>query len=127
MTVDWEVDSDQSSAHYGDLRLVDGDAVLVDGARRIAQEIETTLRAFQNEWAYNTDFGTPYFQSILGKKVVAGSAEFDAIIKSQVIDIDGVNRFIEYASTFNSRSRDYAVTFTVDTVFGPVEFEGTLP
>jgi hypothetical protein len=120
MGKDWEIGTD------GDLTLTSGDFVFVDEALRVAQAIETTLRALRGEWFLDTAFGTPYFQNILGKRMVTKD-EFDAIIKAQVIGVDDVNRILNYASEFNRRSRDYAVSFTADTTFGPIDYEGVLP
>lgn len=117
---DWEIGSD------GDLTLALGDFVFVEGSYRVAQAIETTLRTLRGEWFLNLDFGVPYFQNVLGKKMIEQS-DFDSIIKAAIVDIEDVNRILEYESSFDHPGREYSVSFKADTTFGPITWEGTVP
>lgn len=119
MAVDWEIGND------GDLTLASGDFVFVDESYRVAQAIETTLRTLQGEWFLNTAFGVPYFQSILGQKMISIDI-YDALIRAAVVGVDDVNRILEFSSSFDHAQRVYSVTFKADTIFGPVDFEGSL-
>lgn len=116
---DWEINAD------GDLTLTAGDFVFVDEGYLVAQAIETTLRALQGEWFLNTDFGVPYFQSVLGKKMISKS-DFDSIIKAAIVGVQDVNRILEYGSSFDHAGRTFSVSFKADTTFGPITWEGTL-
>lgn len=65
-----------------------GDAILVDGQRQIAQQIEITLLTFLGEWFLDTTFGIPYFESILVK--APNRAEIESIIRAKIRDVPGV-------------------------------------
>ncbi len=119
MGKDWEIGTD------GDLTLTSGDFVFVEESYRVAQAIETTLRTLRGEWFLNTGFGVPYFQSILGQKMVTKDT-FDSIVRSAVVGVPDVNRILEYESSFDRANRVYSVTLKADTIFGPVDFEGSL-
>lgn len=83
MSIDLMLDS----AH--DLALSRGnDAVLVDGQKQIAQQIEITLLTFLGEWFLDTSFGVPYFESILVK--APNRAEIESIIRAKIRDVPGV-------------------------------------
>lgn len=120
MAVDFEIGTD------GDLTLTAGDYVFVSDALLVAQAVDTTLRALQGEWFLNTVFGVPYFQNILGKKMLTRD-EFDAVIKASIVGVADVNRLLAYESSFTRASRQYNVAFTADTTFGPIDYEGLLP
>lgn len=120
MPKDFEIGTD------GDLTLTAGDFVFVTEALQVAQAVETTLRAFRGEWFLNTNFGVPYFQSILGARMVT-KEEFDAIIKAAIVGVEDVNRILAYESSFDRGNRVYDVSFTADTTFGPIDYEGVLP
>jgi hypothetical protein len=119
MSKDWEIGTD------GDLTLTSGDFVFVDESYRVAQAVETTLRTLRGEWFLNTDAGVPYFQNVLGGRMVSKD-EYDAIMKAAIVGVDDVNRILAYESTFNHRARDYEVSFKADTTFGPIGYEGSL-
>ena len=120
MPKDFEIGTD------GDLTLTAGDFVFVEDKLQVAQAVEATLRTFRGEWFLNTNFGVPYFQSILGQRMVTKD-EFDALIKAAIVGVEDVNRILAYDSSFDRRNRTYDVSFTADTVFGPINYEGVLP
>jgi hypothetical protein len=118
---DWEINTTT-----GDLTVSGGDYVFVEEALRVAQAVETTLRSFQGEWFLNTAFGVPYFQNVLGKRMVDKSV-FDSIVKAAVIGVEDVNTINAYSSEFIRQSRTYEVNLTADTTFGPITVKGVLP
>lgn len=121
MAIDWELHTDD------DLKLTAGDFTFVDEALRVAQAVQVALRTFRGEWFLNVNTGVPYFQSILGKKVLTTTAEFDSVIKAAVLDVADVNRILAYSSSYNQTTRVYSVAFTADTTFGPIDYSGVLP
>jgi hypothetical protein len=121
MPKDWEINTSS-----GDLTVSGGDFVFVTEELQVAQAVETTLRSFIGEWFLDTSFGVPYFQSILGQRMVTKSV-FDSFIKAAVVGVANVNRILAYESDFNRTAREFSVTLTADTTFGPVTVEGVLP
>lgn len=51
----------------GDLELVNGDVVWIDGIRHRRQQIATRFRMFKGEWFRDLRLGVPYFEHILVK------------------------------------------------------------
>ena len=95
------------------------DLSLVDKAEQVRQQLLIKLRLFTGEWFLDTDFGTPYLQSILGKQLTL-SASIAAIRKS-ILEVEGVNSIVELSYDFSAQTRRLSVTFTVDTPYGLIE------
>ncbi len=127
--VDFETENVTVSgaAHkVGDLKIVSGDFVLVDDAERVAQSVEIRMRAFRGEWFLDRTFGLPWFQSVLGGKMIS-SAEYDAVVKATILEVEEVNRITSFSSEFDRANRKYSVEFVADTIYGPIEYEGVVP
>ena len=108
-----------------DLAVADRDLVLVDGSALVKQRLSVILQLFKSEWFLDANAGIPYFQEILKKGVDA--TVIDAIFRTAIIATDGVNRILTYTpAVIDAAARTVSVAFTVDTVYGPVEFEETL-
>ena len=110
----------------GDLNLSDGDFTLVEDSIQVSQAIEIRLNALKGEWFLNRDFGVAYFDDILGQKMV-DKAAFDAVVKAAILEVDGVNIVLAYESSFDRANRVFSVSFTADTIYGPVPYTGVLP
>jgi hypothetical protein len=121
MARDWDIGAD------GDLLVANADVVIVEDANQVALAVQVAINTFRGEWFLNTEAGVPYYQNVLGKKVVATTAEFDSVIRAAVLGVEGVNRIVAYESSFDDRSRQYTVAFTADTIYGPIDYEGVLP
>ena len=128
-----EVDEDLSVLPGTDLLLRDDthdlardsrDIVLVDGSLLVRQRLSIALQLFKGEWFLDADAGVPWLQEILEKGVAV--AVIDAILRDKIIATPGVNRILTYSSEIDAATRTVSVAFTVDTVYGPVEFEGAL-
>lgn len=88
----------------------------VSGLDAIAQSLRTRLLFFQGEWFLDEEFGTPYFQTILGKSV-----PFDAVrevFRQIILDTRGVNTLISLVLAAGSAPREYVLSFRADTDFG---------
>ncbi|MFV5926793.1 hypothetical protein ACLIKC_06890 [Klebsiella aerogenes] len=110
-----------------DFRLKDGEIAFqngllqyVDGAERVRQQLEFRLSLFRGEWFLDGDFGTPYFQSILGKQVTETGA-INAI-KSQILDVDGVTAINSFNWNFDRKNRLLTVEFEAQTDYGIVQY-----
>ncbi len=100
------------------------DIVLVDGSLLVRQRLSIALQLFKGEWFLDADAGVPWLQEILEKGVAV--AVIDAILRDKIVATPGVNRVLTYSSEIDAATRTVSVAFTVDTVYGPVEFEGAL-
>jgi hypothetical protein len=95
------------------------DLALLDGAERVRQQLEIKLRLWRGEWFLDTEFGTPYLESILGKQLtLSGSL---AAIRASIMEVDDVQSITEFDYSFDAQARKLTVTFTVETPFGTVE------
>lgn len=99
-----------------DLILQDNDLVMVNGAEMVRQNISIKLKLFAGEWFLDTEFGTPYLASILGKQISLAAAV--AALKASILAVDGVQTITRFDYTFNRSARDLDVSFDVLTPFG---------
>lgn len=83
----------------GDFLFVNGECpVTTSDFDVVAQRLLIRLKTFQNEYNFNTQYGIPYFQRILGKKV--RKQEVDNIFQQSIIEEEGVTEIIDFNSTF---------------------------
>lgn len=111
-------------AATGDLAFENRDLALVSGAELVKQRLSVILQLFKGEWFLDAEAGIPWFQEILEKGV--DEAVVDAILRKAITDTTDVNRLLSYESEIDAATRTITVAFTVDTVYGPVEYEGAL-
>jgi hypothetical protein len=102
-----------------DLSVENFDLVLVDGRERVRQQVLIKLKLWRGEWFLDTEFGTPWLQSILGKQVSLSGVL--SAIQASVLAVRDVRRFLEFTYNFDRRQRTLTVDFTIDTNFGPVQ------
>lgn len=106
----------------GDYTFGQGDnAFLVNAPETVRQAIMTRLELWKNEWFLDTNEGTPYLQSVMGKQ------QFDIAslaLRDRISRTPGVRSILSFDSTFNGAPRRLTVTATVDTVYGPVTLMG---
>jgi hypothetical protein len=107
-----------------DLVFENRDLSTVTGTELVAQRLKVALQLFKGEWFLDAEAGVPYHQEIMKKGVPL--AVVDSIIREKILAVADVNRILTYTSEFDSASRTVTVAFTVDTVYGPVEYEGAL-
>ena len=109
-----------------DLVVTSGDLVVIDEGERVAQAVEMRIQALRGEWFLDRTFGLPYFESVLGEKMIPGE-DFDAVVKATILEVDGVNRIISFESSLDHSNRIYEVEFVADTIYGPITYEGVVP
>lgn len=73
-----------------------------------AQRLKIRLKTFQGEYDFNTTYGVPYFQSILGKKL--RKADIDNIFRQKILEEPCVLRITEFNSTYTNGN--YSLTFS---------------
>lgn len=103
-----------------DLSLADNDLYFLDGAERVRQHIDIKLRLFAGEWFLDTEFGTPYLASILGKQISLAAAV--AALKASILAVDGVQTITRFDYTFNRSARNLNVDFDVQTPYGLITY-----
>ena len=96
-----------------------GRASFVEGADRIAQQINTTLLAFMGEWFLDTTFGVPYFEDVLVKSPDRSGIE--AIFRARIREVPGVTQVSAMQLQLERQLRVLRVTYQADTTFGRLE------
>lgn len=100
-----------------DIVFENGDFVWTkDNTELLRQRISITLQTWQGEWFWDTSFGTPYKQSILGKN--RDKKEVDAIFIGIINSFDDVESLEEFESTYNIGDIRYELSFRVKAVDG---------
>lgn len=95
------------------------DLRLLTGAEKVRQQLEIKLRLWRGEWFLDSDFGTPYLQSILGKQLTLSGAL--AAIRLSILEVDEVLAITEFTYDFNNSTRLLSVVFVVETPYGQIE------
>ena len=108
-----------------DLDITNYDFALSEQDVFIRQSVKIRLQFFRGEWFLNTITGLPFFEDILVKN--PNINHIDNIIKAEIIDTAGVDKLLEYESEFDSSLRELSVSFKVDTDYGEIEMEETVP
>lgn len=107
----------------GDLDVNALDLRLVDGAARVRQQLQVKLLLWRGEWFLDSDFGTPYLQSILGKELTLSGAL--AAIRASILEVEGVQKLTKFEFKFSNATRALDVDFDVQTTYGGVSFTST--
>lgn len=87
----------------------------VDEPAAVAQLVMTRLRLYKGEWMLDTSAGMDK-DKILGTHT---QSTRDAEYQRVIVETDGVNSILEYASSLNSKTRAFTVTARIDTIYGP--------
>lgn len=96
--------------------------VVQERASVVAQRLLIRLRTFYQEWFMNVDYGVPYLERILGKKVKQSTV--DAIIQEHIYKERGVTEIISFTSTMSGRN--YSCRFQVKADDGSITEEITI-
>ncbi len=94
---------------------------LANSPQCVAQAIVTRLALWQGEWFLDVTDGTPWLQSILGRK-----QNPDAYIKQRILGTPGVTGLIEYQGTYVGATSAYSVSGLALTLYGPAPFETSI-
>lgn len=101
-----------------DLDIIDGDAMLIDNAERVSQQIGITLRFWLGEWFLNTTDGMPYLEYILVKNPNMNHVR--QVISDAIRSVEGVDRIDSLVLDYDSKNRQLYVTYEVHTTYGLV-------
>lgn len=75
----------------------------------VGQRLKIRLQTFQGEYNFNTAYGVPYFQRILGKKI--RKQDIDNIFQQIILEEDGAREIINFRSTLINLT--YNLNFTI--------------
>ncbi len=115
----WKID-DQT----GDLVMVNGNFVIVDGIDAIKQALLCRFRTFLGEWFLDTSLGVPYFEKILIKSPIF--AVVNEILKTVVLNTPGVVGLIFFQFAFDTAARHATLQFSAITTDGVLHFSQTV-
>jgi hypothetical protein len=83
----------------------------------LSQRLKIKLLTFMGEWYLDEDYGTPYYQSILGKN--RDKATIDAILQNIIREDEYVKQIIEFTSV-KTNTREYSLSFRVQDTSGNI-------
>lgn len=92
---------------------------LVSGSERVKQNLDIKLKLWRGEWFLDTEFGTPYLESILGKQLTLSGVL--AALRKSILEVKDVRKITSFTYEFNNSTRKLTIEFTADTPFGLVE------
>lgn len=120
------VTTDTENPIEGDLRLVDGQLVLVEGRDAIRQDLSVRLRWFRGEWFLDRRTGLPWFERILGHRVALAIVE--RILRRTILSTAGITSITRFELRRDAVDRTLALDFEVRTVADdePLEFRDFL-
>lgn len=75
----------------------------------VGQRLKIRLLTFRGEYNFNTEYGVPYFQRILGHRI--RKADVDNIFQEQILLEEGVVSIVSFESTLINKV--YNLKFTV--------------
>lgn len=81
----------------------------------VGQRLRIRLQTFLEEWFWDTTYGVPYYQSLLGRKQRSKAAA-DLIFQSQILSEVGVKEIVSFKSTF--KNRKYSLEFQAKVING---------
>ena len=116
--MDFLIDQEPVSPTYGDIVWRNGPLRKEETTQSrvdvVGQRLLILLRTFKGEWFLDTEYGIPYFQSILGMKT--SKSAVDLIFQKAILAENGVRELTFFESTFVNRQ--YSMTFRVKVTTG---------
>jgi len=109
----------------GDIDFDGVDVSVESGASVVAQRLAMRLSIVKGAWIFDKNFGTPYYQNILGGKF--SPTILNAVFLDVILTPPGVLKLfapIEYS--FDRRTRHLGMSFSVKTTTG-VTLPVTIP
>lgn len=122
--MDLALDLDPASPNYGDIKIVNGDFVLIDGNDAILQDIITRLRTFLGECFMDNTVGIDYFNQVMVKN--PNQAAIDAIFQNVILATPGVDSLSSYSFSPDFVRRTLHLSFRAVTTTGVVSYAGTV-
>ncbi len=95
-----------------DLSITNGNFARVAGTDEIIQRIKIGLWHYLGEFFLNTVDGTPWYESILGRKSDSGVAS--SILRARLLSFEGVTGIRRFEPRFNNLTREYEISADID-------------
>ena len=108
----------------GDLAMIGLDLFVIKGADAVRQQLDLKLSIWTDSWFLDTEFGTPYLESILGKRVTLNAAV--AALKSAILEVTDISQITKFEYSFDRKSRVFTVDFDCETKFGLIRTHNEL-
>ena len=105
----------------GDMTFGQGKFNYLTDLEAIGQAIKTKLLLLKGEWWEDIEDGTPLFQSIFSQKSEAGRNAVDLILKTRILEVEGVTNITSFVSSVGTTNRTYSAIITVETKSGTIE------
>lgn len=102
------LETDAENPVLNDLRLVNGQFVLVEGLEAKRQDLVVCLQWFKGEWFLDGRTGIPYFQSILGTRTQLPTVE--RIFRRAILQRAWVASIESIRLGFTSSTRTLSIT-----------------
>lgn len=102
----------------GDLRVENGDLVLIDGIDAIRQEVGVRLQWFAGEWFIDEERGIPYFEQVLTK--VDRIETIGGIFRKAILETPGIVSVDDMRLDFDRPARRLRVDWTATADVGLV-------
>ena len=101
----------------GDLEFTNNDFVAVSTIEdSFKQRIGLRLRTNRGEWKFDTTYGVPYTNEIVGQQIP--KREVDAILQAETLREEGVDLISNFVSDINFFTRSYSAAFDLTTPTG---------
>lgn len=81
----------------------------------IAQNVQTRLWSFTNDWFLDLEHGLPWFEQ-MGRGV--NMADWEIKIKRYVLETEGVNKIINYQANFDADTRKLTISIDYQDIYG---------
>ena len=122
---DLKLETDRTSAFFGDLVIEKGDLVNTTGAEAVLQRVRQYLSTFLGEWFLDTRVGVPWFQQIMIKGF--DPVVVDAVLKTTILNIPGVEELTKFELDLDTKTRELTLTFKAIGDDGPIDFSEVVP
>ena len=86
-----------------------------DTPETVGQAVKTRILLWLGEWFLNTDEGTPFMLTVLGKH---SKASADATIKERILTTQGVTEIESYESEIDAETRTLSINAVINTIYG---------
>lgn len=111
----------QDLIYRNDDIVITGNTLTVSDIELLVQRLNIKFKWFQEEYIYDTEYGIPYFQEILGKKKLDIYDIFNTLI-SKIEEELGVKKAELSDFDFDENTRKMKITFAISSIYGDFTF-----
>lgn len=119
--MDFLLNKDPTSPNYHDIVWNNGaltkDYTTQPLTQTVGQRLKIRLLTFREEWIFDTTYGVPYWQRILGFK--NKKSTIDKLFQEEILKEVGVRQIVNFTSTLDS-NRKYSFTTQVKVATGEI-------